>query len=64
VQIANANSSPTNATLTFLRENGPPVERTYTIGAQARLTVDCGTIAELANTSFATGRRRCRHKRA
>lgn len=40
-------------TITFLRENAPPVERKYTIDAQARLTVDCGTIDELANSSFA-----------
>lgn len=53
LQLANPLASPTPVTVTFLRETGPPIERKYTIGATARLTVDCGSIDELANTSFA-----------
>jgi autotransporter-associated beta strand protein len=53
LQLANPGTYPAPATITFLRENAPPVEREFTIGAQSRLTVDCGTIDELANSSFA-----------
>jgi autotransporter-associated beta strand protein len=52
VQITNQQAVPILVKLTFLRENATPVQRTYFMGALSRFTVDCGTVPELANSSF------------
>jgi hypothetical protein len=52
ILLANANASPSDVTLTFLREADTPVVKTVTVPASARLTVDCSTIPEIVNRSF------------
>ena len=52
VLLANANANGTTATVTFLVEGGPNVERTFDIQPTSRLNVYAGTIPELANKSF------------
>jgi autotransporter-associated beta strand protein len=52
VLLANANGTPADATLTFLREADTPIVKTVTVPAAARLTIDCGTIPEIVNRSF------------
>ncbi len=52
VLLANANSESTTATVTFLVEGGPNVERLYQVAPTSRLNVFAGTIPELVNTSF------------
>ena len=50
--LGNAQATPTTATVTFLLEAAPPVMRTVSIAAHARLTLDAGTIAELNGRAF------------
>jgi hypothetical protein len=52
VLVINPNATPTDVTFTFLRESDAPVTKTITVGANTRLTLDCGTIPDLANRSF------------
>src|SRR5262249_37905422 len=52
VLLANANTSPADVTMTFLREADVPVVKLVTAPASARLTVDCGTIPGIVNRSF------------
>jgi hypothetical protein len=52
VLLANAGSTTSAVTLTFLREAGGPVTRTVNVAPQSRLTVAAGLIPELVNTSF------------
>ncbi len=52
VLLANANTSPSDVTLTFLREADTPVVKTVTVPASARLTIDCSTIPEIVYPSF------------
>jgi len=50
--LGNTQTTPTTATITFLLEGAPPVARTVTIGAHARLTLPAGAIPELAGRAF------------
>jgi len=50
--VINPNPTPTQVSFTFLRENDTPVVKTITVGATSRLTLDCGTVAEIQNRSF------------
>jgi autotransporter-associated beta strand protein len=50
--LTNPNSFANEATVTFLRENLPPLERKYQLGSQSRATIDLGQDQELMNTSF------------
>ena len=50
--LTNPDASANEATVTFLRENLPPLERTYPLGPMSRATIDLGQDAELMNTSF------------
>lgn len=52
VLLSNANATPVDVTLTFLREADTPVVKTVTVAGSARFTVDCATIAEIVNRSF------------
>jgi hypothetical protein len=58
VLLANPNASPVVAELKFLPQSGPPVTRTVTIPARARLTVNIEALTpaapELANAAVAT----------
>jgi autotransporter-associated beta strand protein len=47
ILIANTNAAATTATLTFLRENGPPVVHTVPIGPFARETIYAGDVPTL-----------------
>ena len=50
--IANANPTPTTATVTFLRENDTPVVKTIPIAAFARKTIYAGDFSELLGRAF------------
>jgi hypothetical protein len=50
--LANPQSTPNNATVRYLRENAPAIERTYEVAANSRFTVDASTDAELVGSSF------------
>jgi hypothetical protein len=50
--IANANPTPTTATVTFLRENDTPVVKTIPIPAFARKTIYAGEFSELIDRAF------------
>ena len=50
--LTNPNSNANEATVTFLRENLPPLERKYQLGPKSRATIDLGQDPELVNTSF------------
>ena len=53
VLLANPNATAAEVTVTFLRETGAPIVRTYTVPPTSRFNVDVGgTIAELQNQSF------------
>jgi autotransporter-associated beta strand protein len=55
ILLANAESTETQATITFLRENGTPFSKTFTIAARSRFNIDTGPgtlVPELANESF------------
>jgi autotransporter-associated beta strand protein len=50
-----ANPSTTtaaNVSVTYLRESGLPVVKTYQVAAASRFTIDAGTVSELQNQSF------------
>jgi autotransporter-associated beta strand protein len=55
VLINNPNATPTDVTFTFFRESQAPVVKTITVGATTRLTLDCGTVPEIVNSSFGIG---------
>jgi hypothetical protein len=44
VLVANPNSTPATVVFTFLRESGPPIVVSRTVGANNRLTVSAGTV--------------------
>ncbi len=52
LQIANPNAGAVDATVTFLRENEPPLIDTIPLAAKSRTTVFAGTYAELKDRSF------------
>jgi len=52
VLLANANATAASVTISFLLETGSPVVKTYAVGPTSRLTVQAGSIAELAGKSF------------
>ncbi len=54
ILLANANPSPVDATVTFLRQDASPVTKTYRLGPNSRTTVDAQAVPELAGFSFAT----------
>jgi hypothetical protein len=52
VLVINPNATPADVTFTFQRETGAPVQKTATLGAATRLTLDTGSIPDLVNQSF------------
>jgi hypothetical protein len=50
--LANPNGAEADATVSFLREGGTPISRTFNLPPNSRTSVGAGTIPELANTSF------------
>jgi hypothetical protein len=50
--LANANTQPTETTITFLRENEAPFELPITLQPQSRFTLYAGNYPELRNRSF------------
>jgi autotransporter-associated beta strand protein len=50
--LTNPDANANAATVTFLREGLPPLERTYPLEPRSRTTVDLGQDGELLNTSF------------
>jgi autotransporter-associated beta strand protein len=52
VLVINPNTTPTDVTFTFFRENEPTVIKTVTVGATTRLTLFAGDVPDLVNRSF------------
>jgi autotransporter-associated beta strand protein len=50
--LANSGQQSATATVSFLRQNGGPVTRVYTLAPRSRTTVYAGLIPELENQSF------------
>jgi hypothetical protein len=55
VLLTNPSATPADVTVTFLRESGAPVVKTYTVPAASRLNVDVAVMApQLHDESFGT----------
>jgi autotransporter-associated beta strand protein len=52
ILLANPQSTAASVTVTFLREHGGPVTKTFAVPATSRFNIDTGAIPELANESF------------
>lgn len=52
VLLFNPHSQANRATVRYLRENAPPLTRTYDLGPMARLTIDAGAEPGLVDRSF------------
>jgi hypothetical protein len=52
VLLFNPHGEANHATVRYLRENAPPLTRTYDLAPMARLTVDAGADPELVDRSF------------
>src|SRR5262249_46342328 len=52
ILVANPQSVDADLSVTFLRETGAPVIKTYTVPATGRLTIDVNDVPELADSSF------------
>jgi hypothetical protein len=52
ILLANPQTTAANVTVTYLRETGAPVTKTYTVPATTRFNIDTATIAELHDESF------------
>jgi hypothetical protein len=51
--VANTSTTATaTLTITFMRTDGAQITRTYSVGPNRRLSIDCGTVPELANSEF------------
>jgi hypothetical protein len=50
--LANPGAAPNRATVRFLLEGAPPVDRRYDLPPFSRTTVDCGSDADLVHRSF------------
>lgn len=49
--IGNPNAGPANVTVNFLRESGAPIQRTYVMAAQSRLTIKVDDIPGLSDAA-------------
>lgn len=54
ILLANAGSAPANVTATYLLTTGSTIVRTYTVGANARLTVFANDVPGLKGQAFST----------
>jgi hypothetical protein len=52
ILLANPQTTAATVQVTFLRENGTPVVKTFTVPATSRFNIDTGTITELHDESF------------
>jgi BarA-like signal transduction histidine kinase len=52
ILLANPQTTAANVTVSFLRESGAPVVKTFTVPPTSRFNIDTGTITELQNESF------------
>jgi hypothetical protein len=52
ILVANPGATSADVTVTYLRETGAPVVKTYSVAATSRLTIDTSSVTELANESF------------
>ena len=52
ILLANPQTTPATVTVTFLREHGAPVTKTFNVPATSRFNVDTATIDELKDESF------------
>jgi hypothetical protein len=53
ILLANPQSTTASVTVTYLRENGPPVEKSYDVAPNTRFNIDVGSmVPELQNESF------------
>jgi autotransporter-associated beta strand protein len=52
VLVINPNTTPTDVTFTFFREQEPAVVKTITVGATTRLTLFAGDVPDLVDRSF------------
>jgi hypothetical protein len=51
IAVANPGTDPADITVTFLREQAPPITREYTVLGERRLTIDVNTIPPLADSA-------------
>jgi hypothetical protein len=54
VLVSNATANAADLEVTFIREDGTAVEKTYSVAAGARLNIPASALTELANSNFAT----------
>jgi hypothetical protein len=52
ILLANPQTSAANVTVSFLRESGAPVVKTFSVPATSRFNIDIGSITELRDESF------------
>jgi autotransporter-associated beta strand protein len=52
ILLANPQTTAATVTVTFLRENGAPLVKTYTVAATSRFNIDSATIPELHDEYF------------
>jgi hypothetical protein len=52
ILLANPQSKAAEVTVTFLRENGAPIVKTYTVPATSRFNIDSATVDGLKDESF------------
>jgi autotransporter-associated beta strand protein len=52
ILLANPQTTAATVQVTFLRENGTPVVKTFTVPATSRFNIDTGTVTELHDESF------------
>ena len=54
VLVSNSTSTAANLEVTFIREDGVAIEKSYTVAGGQRYNIHASDIAELANSHFAT----------
>jgi hypothetical protein len=52
ILLANPTSDAAEVTITYLRESGAPIVKTYRVPPTSRFNVDIGSVAELHDESF------------
>ena len=51
-ELANPGTQAADITVTYLRESGVPIVKTYNVPATSRFNIDLATVPELSNESF------------
>jgi hypothetical protein len=52
ILLSNPQTTAANVTVTFLREDGPPVLKDYVVGPSSRLTIGSSDVPELSDRAF------------